>query len=319
MADIWVQATGLTKRFGEMIDVDALDLTVKKGEVLGFLGPNGAGKTTTMRMLTSFLTPTQGTIHIQGINIEEDALAAKACIGYLPEGAPLYSDMTARQLLTFFGQARGMKRGQLRDRMHMVIAQLELESVIDQSIETLSKGFKRRVGLAQAILHNPPVLILDEPTDGLDPLQKQEVRRLIQVMAKDKAIIISTHLLEEVESVCTRAMIIAGGRLVSDSTPLALLERSRLYGTLRLLLRGVEPEKVKDQLLQLSSVRAVERINCDDKHCEYRLFPTARHVDIAEVSQLSHMQQWKIEGLETDRGSLDEVFIALAASSSGRQ
>lgn len=318
MSDIWVKATGLTKHFGDFVAVDALELIVKKGEVLGFLGPNGAGKTTTMRMLTGFLLPTAGNITILGYDLEAVPLEVKSRIGYLPEGAPLYSDMTPRQLLKFVGQTRGMARATLRERMETVTRQLELESVLDQSIDTLSKGFKRRVGLAQAILHNPPVLILDEPTDGLDPLQKQEVRRLIKAMAKDKAIIISTHILEEVEAVCTRAVIIAGGRIVSDSTPQELLEKSTMHGSLRLQLRGVPPEQAREQLLKLSSVREAELLSCNEKRCEHRLYPTARYVDIAEVSQLAHLQQWKVEGLETDRGSLDEVFIALAAASSER-
>lgn len=318
MTEFWVQATGLTKRFGEAMAVDGIDLAVRKGEVLGFLGPNGAGKTTTMRMLTGFLQPSAGSVTIQGHDMEDGPLAAKACIGYLPEGAPLYSDLTPRQLLKFVGQARCMTRAVLIERMEIVISQLGLEAVLDQSIDTLSKGFKRRVGLAQAILHDPPVLILDEPTDGLDPLQKQEVRRLIQTMAKEKAIIISTHILEEVEAVCTRAVIIAGGRLVSDTTPAALLERSRLHGSLTLQLRGAAAEIVRDQLLKLSSVREAELMRSDDKRCEYLLFPAARHVDITEVSQMAHVQDWIIEGMESGRGSMDEVFITLAASASGR-
>jgi ABC-2 type transport system ATP-binding protein len=318
MTDFWVHAAGLTKRFGDAVAVDGIDLAVRKGEVLGFLGPNGAGKTTTMRMLTGYLQPSAGSVAIQGHDIEDAPLAAKSCIGYLPEGAPLYADLTPRQLLKFVGQARGMAKAALKERMEIVIGQLGLEEVLDQSIDTLSKGFKRRVGLAQAILHDPPILILDEPTDGLDPLQKQEVRRLIQTMAKDKAIIISTHILEEVEAVCTRTVIIAGGRLVSDATPAALLERSRLHGSLTLQLRGAAAEAVREQLLKLSSVREAELLRSDEKRCEYRLYPAARQVDITEVSQMAHVQNWIIEGMESGRGSMDEVFIALAASASGR-
>jgi ABC-2 type transport system ATP-binding protein len=314
MSDLWLQASGLTKRFGDFVAVESLDLSVKRGEVLGFLGPNGAGKTTTMRMLTGFLKPSAGYVAIMGANSESQPYEARAHIGYLPEGAPLYSDLTARQLLKFVGQSRGMARANLRERMEVVTRQLELQTVLDQSIDTLSKGFKRRVGLAQAILHNPPVLILDEPTDGLDPLQKQEVRRLIRAMAKDKAIIISTHILEEVETVCSRAIIIAGGRLVCDGTPQELLERSTRYGSLRLQLRGAGDEAVRDSLLKLSSVREVELLTANEKRCEYRLYPTARAVDIAEVSQLAHVQKWKVETMQTDSGSLDEVFIALASS-----
>lgn len=313
MNDSWVQARGLAKHFGSFVAVEGLDLTLHKGEVLGFLGPNGAGKTTTMRMLTGFMHPTAGSVSIQGIELALEPLKAKARIGYLPEGAPLYGDMTPRQLLKFVGKARSMARGLLRERMDVVVRQMELQEVLDQSIDTLSKGFKRRVGIAQAILHNPPILILDEPTDGLDPIQKREVRSLIKTMAKEKAIIISTHILEEVEAVCTRAMILADGKMVTDTTPLALIEQSYAHGSLRLLLRGAMSELVREKLLKLSSVRDAERLNCDEKHCEFILYPSASAVDITEVSQMAHIEQWKIEAMETQRGNLDEVFIALAS------
>ncbi len=224
---ILVDTQHLMKRFGDHIVVDDVSLTVTKGEVLGFLGPNGAGKSTTMRMITGFLEPNGGSVSIHGIDIAADPIAAKAHIGYLPEGVPLYPEMTPRQFLKFIGKMRGMDGATLRSRSDDVIAQLHLEGVLDQSMETLSKGFKRRVGFAQAILHDPDILILDEPTDGLDPLQKHEVRALIQSMAKDKAIIISTHILEEVEAVCSRVVIIAGGKMVADGTAESLMKKSK--------------------------------------------------------------------------------------------
>jgi ABC-2 type transport system ATP-binding protein len=215
----------LTKQYGALTAVDGISFTVSPGEVLGFLGPNGAGKTTTMRMLAGFITATAGRASICGHDVDSDSLAARACLGYLPEGAPAYGEMTVRDFLDFIADLRRL-RGTARKRIDAVIERLQLQGVLDQTIETLSKGFRRRVGLAQAIMHDPPVLILDEPTDGLDPNQKHEVRALINDMAGDKTVIISTHILEEVDAVCTRAIIIAKGRIVADDTPQGLAARA---------------------------------------------------------------------------------------------
>lgn len=214
-----IEVDHLSKRFGDRLAVDDLSFTVRPGEVLGFLGPNGAGKSTTMKMLTGFLAPSSGTARIMGHDIQQQPVEAKRCFGYLPEGAPGYADMTVRGFLGFAADMRGLTGAARSQRLDAVIADIHLDQVLDQKLETLSKGFRRRVGLAQAILHDPQVLILDEPTDGLDPNQKHEVRRLIQGMAQDKIIIISTHILEEVEAVCSRAMIIAHGRVLADDTP----------------------------------------------------------------------------------------------------
>jgi ABC-2 type transport system ATP-binding protein len=216
----------LVRRFGDFTAVGGISLRVNKGEVLGFLGPNGAGKSTTMKMITGFLAPSEGRIAVCGHDIVERQFEAQACIGYLPEGAPAYPDMTPAQFLAFIARIRGLKDDAASKAIDLAVARTGLQSVLGQRIDTLSKGFKRRVGLAQAILHEPPVLIMDEPTDGLDPNQKQAVRSLIRSMAADKAIIISTHILEEVEAVCTRAVIIDRGRLVADGTPGELLARS---------------------------------------------------------------------------------------------
>lgn len=221
-----VSAEHLTKSFDGFVAVNDVTLRAARGEVLGFLGPNGAGKTTTMRMLTGFLQADQGTIEIDGVDIVREPEKAKAKIGYLPEGAPLYPDMTPRQMMRFFGSARGLDRDYVTNRISRMIELLHLEAVSDQTIDTLSKGFKRRVGLALALLHDPQILILDEPTDGLDPLQKHEVRELIRTISPGKAIIISTHILEEVEAVCSRAIIIARGSIVADGTPQGLLKSS---------------------------------------------------------------------------------------------
>jgi ABC-2 type transport system ATP-binding protein len=214
-----IKVTNLVRRFGPIAAVDDISFQVKIGEVLGFLGPNGAGKTTTMRVIAGFLSPTSGTVSVGDHDVAIEPIAAKAAIGYLPEGAPLYTDMTPRQFLHFIADVRGLAGGERQARLDEVVESGKLAAVMDQPIETLSKGFKRRVGLAQAILHDPPVLILDEPTDGLDPVQKHEVRGLIRRMAKQKAIVISTHILEEVEAVCSRALIIAKGKILAEGFP----------------------------------------------------------------------------------------------------
>ena len=221
-----IRTEHLSKRYNSLTAVDDVSFEVKPGEVLGFLGPNGAGKTTTMRMLAGFVTPTGGKASICGHDVETDALAAKSCLGYLPEGAPLYGEMSVLSFLNFIADLRQLQGARRKERLDYVIDRLQLQSVLGQSIETLSKGFRRRVGLAQAVIHDPPVMILDEPTDGLDPNQKYEVRGLINAISRDKIIVISTHILEEVDAVCTRAIIIAKGRVVADETPQQLKARA---------------------------------------------------------------------------------------------
>jgi ABC-2 type transport system ATP-binding protein len=221
-----IEIEGLVRRFGELTAVGGISLKVAKGEVLGFLGPNGAGKSTTMKMITGFIAPSEGRITVCGHDVVEQPFEAQSAIGYLPEGAPAYPDMTPVEFLSFIAQVRGLRDDAARKAIDTAVVRTGLQSVLDQRIETLSKGFKRRVGLAQAILHNPPVLIMDEPTDGLDPNQKQAVRSLIKSMSAEKAIIISTHILEEVDAVCTRAIIIDKGKIVADGTPAELLAKS---------------------------------------------------------------------------------------------
>ncbi len=220
--DDLIEIDSLTKRFGDFTAVDGISFRVPRGEVLGFLGPNGAGKSTTMRMLAGFMVPTAGRARICGHDVQDEALPARRALGFLPEGAPTYPDMTVGGFLRFVAEVRGFRGPERSERIAHAIGLTALESVRLQPIETLSKGFKRRVGLAQALLHDPPVLVLDEPTDGLDPNQKHEVRTLIARMAPEKAIVISTHILEEVDAVCTRAIVIAAGRIVADATPAAL-------------------------------------------------------------------------------------------------
>ena len=224
LMSVLIEVNQLTKSFGPFKAVDDITFKLNRGEVLGFLGPNGAGKTTTMRMITGFLPATSGSIKVCGNSVHKEPIAVKEKIGYVPEGAPLYGEMTVISFLKFISSIRKIKKEYIEKSINNAIDKLGLEKVLYQQIETLSKGYKRRVGLAQAILHDPDVLILDEPTDGLDPNQKHEVRKLITEMSKSKAIIISTHILEEVDAVCSRAMIIANGKLIVDKTPKALLD-----------------------------------------------------------------------------------------------
>jgi ABC-2 type transport system ATP-binding protein len=236
-----IEVKQLTKRYGSLTAVDGVSFNVDAGEVLGFLGPNGAGKSTTMKMIAGFLAPTSGSVSVCGHDVEDEPIAAKSVMGYLPEGAPSYAEMTVAAFLEFIADVRGLTGADRRGRFDDVVGRLALGRVLNQPIETLSKGYKRRVGLAQAILHDPKVLVLDEPTDGLDPNQKHEVRTLIDAMARDKIIIISTHILEEVDAVCTRAIIIANGRILADDTPEQLEARApsgRLEDVFRAITLG---------------------------------------------------------------------------------
>jgi ABC-2 type transport system ATP-binding protein len=255
MTSSGIEATSLKMDFGRIVAVDDVSFTVGNGEVLGFLGPNGAGKTTTMRMLTGYLRPTRGSISICGVNMLTHPVKAKARIGYLPEGAPLYPELTPAAFLRFTGQARGLRGKDLEDRMARTADLVHLTEVWNQNIETLSKGFKRRLGLAQAILHDPDVLILDEPTDGLDPNQKHEVRQLVRDMARTKTIIISTHILEEVHAVCTRAVILARGRIVADGTPRELESMASDHNSVSILLPAGEAPEFAGSLEKIPSVR----------------------------------------------------------------
>jgi len=312
-----IEIEGLTKRFGPVTAVAGLSLKVAKGEVLGFLGPNGAGKSTAMRMITGYLAPDAGRISVCGHDIETDTTAAQAAIGYLPEGAPAYSDMTARQFLRFVAEVRGFKGVDARSRIESVVEKTELAPVLEQPIDTLSKGFKRRVGVAQAILHDPPVLIMDEPTDGLDPNQKHSVRGLIRAMAPEKAIIISTHLLEEVEAICTRAVIIDRGAVVADGTPAELLARSRYHNAVTMTLAKNDADGAAAKLKALPNVALVER-NVVNGDVQLTAFPKSGALLIEAVSALAVREGMKLKELYAEPGRLDEVFRAITTSDAAR-
>jgi ABC-2 type transport system ATP-binding protein len=305
----------LVKCFGPLVAVDDVSFTVPQGEVLGFLGPNGAGKSTTMKMITGFLPPTSGTAVICGNDIGTKPIAAKRHIGYLPEGAPAYPDMTPADFLNFISHIRGFSGEEANRRVWQVVEAIRIADVMHQPIETLSKGFKRRVGVAQALLHDPDVLILDEPTDGLDPNQKYEMRRVIAAMRPNKAIIISTHLLDEVEAICSRAIIIAHGRILADGTPAELAQRSRHHNAVRLTLAGGSDANVRAELTALPGVSAVEP-PAGAPGDGLIVFPRDGRPVAGEVANLARERGWTITGLQVERGRLDDVFREITAAPS---
>lgn len=299
-----IEISHLTKKYGNFTAVDDLSFKVEEGEVLGFLGPNGAGKSTTMKVITGFLFATQGTITVEGHDIATDPIAVKTLIGYLPEGAPSYPDMTTLEFLDFIAKIRGYSGEEKRWRIEKVIEDVELGSVCHKTIDTLSKGFKRRVGLAQAIIHDPKVLILDEPTDGLDPNQKHHVRKLIRNLAKDKIVIISTHILEEVSAVCTRAIIISGGRILADGSPKELEGRSAYAGAISVQLN--QDFDLRAALAGDEDIRAVER--GDDNARHYILLPGDNKQIFGKVSEKAQSGHWPIAEYHLVGGLLEDYF-----------
>ena len=322
-----IQVSQLRKEYGNLTAVDDLSFDLVPGEILGFLGPNGAGKSTTMKMLTGFLTPTAGKVSIWGCDLLQDALAAQSHIGYLPEGAPCYEEMTPAGFLAFIAAVRTAHQGVLqggdtrrnkkprgeraREQAAMVERVVEIMSlgrVLHQRIETLSKGYKRRVGLAQAILHDPDVLILDEPTDGLDPNQKHQVREMIKGLSGDRIVIISTHILEEVTAVCNRAMVLAEGKIVSDSTPAELLASSDWHGAVSLTF---EADPIPDDaVILLRGLTGVKDVVADAGALV--VFPEAGRVNLsADIQVLVRERDWRLSSLHVEQGRLDEVFRKL--------
>src|SRR5688572_17314769 len=273
-----IKVENLTKAFGPKLAVNRISFSVERGEVLGFLGPNGAGKSTSMRMITGFIPPTEGKITVGGHDMVENPIPAKRMIGYLPENAPAYSDMTVYGFLNFTAELRGLKGDDRKKAVNRVVEMCFLESVVHQSIDTLSKGYRHRTCFAQSIIHDPDVLILDEPTDGLDPNQKQEVRNLIRRMGEKKAIIFSTHILEEVEAVCTRAVIIDRGRIVANGTPAELKQRSDNAGVVLLRVRGTAGNVVTQKLSALSLVGKTSIVREEHGLLSTRIFPKSNSV-----------------------------------------
>lgn len=299
----------LSKRYGDKLAVDDLTFRVAPGEVLGFLGANGAGKSTTMRMIAGFISPSAGSATVCGHDIELAPVAAKSCMGYLPEGAPSYGEMTVSEFLDFVADVRGLSGERRRAGRAVVVERLGLVPVIDQVIDTLSKGFRRRVGLAQALIHDPQVLILDEPTDGLDPNQKHEVRRLINELSKDKLVIVSTHILEEVHEVCTRAIIIADGRIVADETPSALEARSRYHHAVS--LRFERADELQAACREIGDLPEVAAVESDPRELRLTALPKAGANALPAVSAIIAKHNWDVPELHLEAGRLDEVFRTL--------
>ena len=309
---VMIIAKNLRKDFGPIKAVDDVSFEVKQGEVLGFLGPNGAGKTTTMKLLTGFLLPSGGMAKICGFDVSKNLNKAQEKIGYLSEGAPLYSEMTPRSYLNFISQARGLKGAEAKAAFDKVVDDVGLYGVLDQQVETLSKGYQRRLGLGQALIHNPEVLILDEPTDGLDPNRKHDVRKLIRTIAKNKAIIISTHILEEVESVCSRAIIINRGRIVADGTPYNLKKRSMYHNAV--LLRGsvAGHKSLAQALAKLKFVGGVE-IRREGQMVSLSIITKGSKPPLEAIRKILAKTKWPVKEISVDTGRLDDVFRALTS------
>ncbi len=310
-----IKVQNLTKSFGPKKAVDGVSFEVGKGEVLGFLGPNGAGKSTTMRMITGFYPPTAGSISVCGFDMLERPIDAKRRIGYLPEAAPSYHEMTVLSFLNFAAEMRGFRKDERRRAVGKAVDACSLQGVLNQTIDTLSKGFRHRTCLAQSIIHDPEVLILDEPTDGLDPNQKHEVRSLIKRMGTDKAIIFSTHILEEVEAACTRAIIIDRGRIVANGTPQELKDRAENAGAVTIVLEGPSADTVNSRIAALPGVRKSEIVETQPPHTLVRAFPDKAKTDgytlAGQLAELAVKEGWKIDQLQTEEGKLDDVFRSI--------
>ncbi len=313
--DYAIEVQNLNKTFGALHAVRDISFTVSRGEVLGFLGPNGAGKSTTMKMIAGFLEPSDGRVAVCGFDVSQFPLEVKKRIGYLPEGAPSYGEMTTLAFLRFIAEVRGVPASEREQRIMDSIRMINLESVIDQRIETLSKGFKRRVGLAQAILHDPEVLILDEPTDGLDPNQKHEVRLLINKMAQNKAIIISTHILEEVDALCSRAVIIAKGQVMFDGTPAELQSRSRVHNAVSISLNTTDDAGVVEQICNtlqaLDCVHSLEQQTTENGVTRLLILPLNGVSIIQPISEQVHSHDWPVGEIRIEAGRLDDVFRSI--------
>jgi ABC-2 type transport system ATP-binding protein len=307
-----IKVQNLAKTFGTKRAVDGVSFSVDRGEVLGFLGPNGAGKSTTMRMITGFIPPSAGTVTVGGFDIEENPIQARRLIGYLPENAPAYTDMTVYGFLHFCAEIRGLSGDARKRAVDRVVEMCFLKAVLHQSVETLSKGFRHRTCFAQSIIHDPDVLIMDEPTDGLDPNQKHEVRQLIRRMGEKKAIIFSTHILEEVDAVCSRAIIIDRGRIVANGTPSELRQKSESSGAVTARLGGTQNGIAKQKLSQLAQAKKVTVLEEGPAGVVVRVYPKQASAELAgAIANLSQAEKWTLQELHTEEGRLDEVFRAI--------
>lgn len=305
-----IRVENLTKIFGTKRAVDGVSFTVARGEVLGFLGPNGAGKSTTMRMLTGFLPPTSGKVTVGGFDITENPIPAKKLLGYLPESAPAYTDMTVHGFLDFAAEIRGLRGDAKKAAISRVVDLCFLDTVLHQNVDTLSKGYRHRTCFAQSIIHDPQILVLDEPTDGLDPNQKHEIRQLIRKMGETKAIIFSTHILEEVDAVCSRAIIIDRGAIVANGTPAELRRKSEWAGAVTLRIQGVAAGAVQEKLNQLRSAKKISTAT-DGNRVTVTVFPRMAGDGDLTREVIAATSGWPVEELRTEEGRLDEVFRSI--------
>jgi ABC-2 type transport system ATP-binding protein len=308
-----IKVEHLTKIFGAKRAVDGVSFAVERGEVLGFLGPNGAGKSTTMRMLTGFLPPTSGTVTVGGFDMAEQPIPAKKLLGYLPESAPAYTDMTVHGFLNFTAEIRGLRGEAKKAAVRRVVDLCFLETVLHQNLDTLSKGYRHRTCFAQSIIHDPDILVLDEPTDGLDPNQKHEIRQLIRKMGEQKVIIFSTHILEEVDAACTRAIIIDRGAIVANGTPAELRRKSEWAGAVTLRVEGLDAGAVQEKLKQMRGAKKVTA-STEANRVTVTVFPrTAGDGDLTR-EVIAATNGWRISELRTEEGRLDEVFYNITMS-----
>ncbi|MCF7762627.1 MAG: ATP-binding cassette domain-containing protein [Verrucomicrobia bacterium] len=317
-----IKVQNLTKSFGPKIAVNNISFSVERGEVLGFLGPNGAGKSTSMRMITGFIPPNSGTITVGGFDITQDPIEAKKLMGYLPENAPAYTDMTVAGFLGFTAELRGMRGAEKIRAVNRAADLCFLNTVLHQSVDTLSKGYRHRTCFAQSLIHDPDVLILDEPTDGLDPNQKHEVRTLIRKMGEKKAIVFSTHILEEVEAACSRAIIIDRGQIVANGTPAELKNRSDIAGAVLVKLTGAPLAAVQQKLSGIAKARKSVVLNQTDTVIAIRVYPKpdTRNGDLASsIADAVREENWKIQELHTEEGRLDEVFRSITLPDTTQQ
>ncbi len=303
-----IEVVEISRNFGKFQAVSNVSFQVQKSEVLGFLGPNGAGKSTTMKMLTGYLQPSSGDALICGHSVTKQSLKARAKIGYLPESAPSYGEMQVEEFLRFAGKVRGLTGGKLNSQIEKVLEDTSLQTVRKQLIETLSKGYRQRTCLAQSLLHDPPVLLLDEPTDGLDPNQKYEVRKLISQLKEDRTILVSTHILEEVEAICTRAIILSEGKIVGDGTPEELLSKSVYHNAINLKISVKPDQNVQQILLGIPSVERVEIQSSNHQTLSFVVLAKQGQPILEEVKERLDQQNVKIVEMYVEKGRLDEVF-----------
>ena len=302
-----ISASKLTKRFGERLVVDNLSFELEQGEVLGFLGPNGAGKTTTMRILTCYFPPTAGTASVAGFDVQTDSMQVRKCIGYLPEQVPLYPEMTAREYVEFTAAAKGVAHVDRKRFVDEALGRCNLAQVENQLVGTLSRGFRQRVGLAQAIVNQPKVLILDEPTVGLDPAQIRDIRELIKFLAESSTVILSTHILPEVEAICKRVIILNHGQIRAIDTPANLNASLSGTSTLNLQIKGATHAQVEEAVTRVKGVRRAANPMPD----HYRLEIDTHEDPRAELSRLVVGQGWDLLDLRLESLSLEDIFLSV--------